>query len=177
MRQSDSICANKRTPNEFQASLFQKIPAEKCSTANALLCSPICASFKMSAGWKNVSIEPGGVLDFSEEAISNADTIQRIAAGQYLLSRPGAYLAQVQIAFVQAAQVIFSIDGEERLDSVLGTSGEGGSIRGFCAFETEKANTVLSICNPSQSVRPIVVSLYTGGTLPVTSDLMIVRMR
>ena len=177
MRQSDSICANKRTQNEFQSSLFQKVPAEQCSTANALLRSPICASFKMSDVWKNVSIEPGGVFDFSEEFVSNADTIRRIAAGQYLLSRPGTYLAQVQIAFIQAAQVIFSIDGEEQIDSVLGTSGEGGFMQGFFVFESKNTDTVLSVCNPSRSMRPIVVSPYVGGTLPVTTDLLIVRMR
>ena len=176
-----NACENlKNKRNSFQSSLFQEVPLcliQRCIAENEskLKNFPSVASFKMSSVWKNVSIEPGGILDF-EETVRFNDSIKRVSAGNFLLSHPGLYIVQIQLHFLHSAQVAFVINGQEQSDSVLGTSGEGGALQGFCTFRTETADSVLSIINPLQNTRPMVVSLYAGGTIPITSDLMIFRM-
>lgn len=167
--------------SKIQPSTYQTIPQAIHSSAcdERILHSKTffqCNAYTMASDQKNVAIDPGNRIDFATERISENCAVSRIAPGEYRLSRQGIYLTFVQLHLLHGGQVSFSINNEERLDSVFGASGDGIVLHGFYMFRTELPDSILSVCNPAQSAKPIFVAAYSGGILPVTADLFIARL-
>ena len=131
----------------------------------------------MDESQKNIAIDPGELIDFVEMNRLNCPSITRIAPGKIQLSAPGTYLVQVQMNLLHAGQLIASVNGEDNSDCVLGTACDGEFLHGFCIFNTDQANSIFSISNPSSNCRPIHICAYAGGVLPVGASLMIMRIR
>lgn len=177
MKRSNGCRTCSRNRNAFQASAYQKVPESHFTESHRRMQRNIAfASYKMDAAWKNVSVEPGGILDFAHNFSSDGDYITRVAPGEYRLSEPGVYLANLQLHMLHPGQIVFVVNGEEQFDSVAGSSAENALLRSFYIIRAENADSVLSVCNPMQSLRSLTVSAYTGGGLSVTSDLFIIKL-
>ncbi len=174
-----SPCKGKRTA--FQPTAYQTVPFVSAKahcgqeTATANLAIPI-AAFKLGADWKNVSVHPGGIIDFREH-LSSADGVAvRTGQGEYTLSAAGVYIAVLQLHLLHPGQIVFCMDGEEQTDSALGVSQESTLLHGHWLFHAQNSGSVLSVRNPLQSCRPLMIASCAGGILPVASDLFIARL-
>lgn len=119
-------------------------------------------------------IAPGEDVAFPQNgAIANTD-IGRVDGSTFLLVA-GTYLVQFQVSATEAGQLVLTLDGGELPYTVTGRTADGSSLVGMSIVTTTDGAT-LTVRNPSAATSDLTLSPSAGGALPVSAQLIILRL-
>ena len=122
-------------------------------------------------------IAAGTDVSFPRNGPANGTGITRAGDDSFVLAEPGVYQVQFTAAAAESGQLVLTINGEELTYTVAGRDAGGSQIVGTALIETTAADSVLTVRNPEGTADAITLTPTSGGTEPVSAQLIITRLQ
>ena len=108
-------------------------------------------------------------------AIANTD-IGRIDDTTFLLAEIGTYLITFNVPIIESGQLTLTLNGVDFPYAVFGRATGTSNIIGTTLLTTTEANSTITIRNPVVNDTELTVTPESGGSLPVSAHLTILRL-
>jgi hypothetical protein len=119
-------------------------------------------------------IPPGGDVAFPHTKVSSGGIVKSTDT-QFILPTPGAYWVSFVTSAGGHAQLVVTLNNAEDHTTVFGRN-TAGHIVGTCIVIATTTPTVLTIRVPSVNNNAVHLQPDDGGNLPVSANLVIVRL-
>ena len=121
-------------------------------------------------------IEPGSPIAFPRTGSVNGSTIVRLDDSSFRLTTPGIYQVLFRVGIQQSAQLVLTLNGEQLPATVVGRDTGNTAVIGMVLIETTEEDSVLTVSNPTTAPSAITVAPSTGGALPTSAHLIIMKL-
>lgn len=121
-------------------------------------------------------IDPGSPITFPRTGPVNGSTIVRLDDSSFRLTTPGIYQVLFRVGIQQSAQLVLTLNGEQLPATVVGRDTGNTAVIGMVLIETTEEDAVLTVSNPTTAPSAITVAPSTGGALPTSAHLIIMKL-
>lgn len=121
-------------------------------------------------------IPAGSDIAFPRLGPSSKSGIKAVTNTSFNLTDIATYSVNFEVPIVGNAQLVVTLNGAELPYTVVGKVAPGSQIVGTFLIKTNIKNSILTIRNPQVDLTPIIVEPSSGGTLPSSSHLVIIKL-
>jgi hypothetical protein len=118
-----------------------------------------------------LTVGAGAAVEFSQDGPTSG-TITRSNDSIFTLPAIGTYEVSFQVSITEAGQLMLKLNSAELGYTVVGRATGASQITGHFLVTTTRANSVLSVVNPTGNTT-LAITPRAGGTRPVSSTLLI----
>ena len=120
------------------------------------------ADFYGLSNSSSLSIAGGAAVNFPSDGVNSGLAIYRNEQSEFefILSNAGVYEVNFQVSVSQGDQLLLRINGSE-IDSTIVGNGES-QIVGMCLIQTSQLNSMLAVCNPTDSPELLIPASVEG---------------
>lgn len=132
--------------------------------------------FALMPGDNAATVAPGADVQFPQNGPATAG-ILRLSDSNFLLTEIGTYQVTFQVSVMEAGQLLLTLNGVDRANTVVGRAIGSSQITGTFLVETTQVNSILSLRNPAGNNNALTITPLAGGTRPVVANIVIVQLR
>ena len=121
-------------------------------------------------------ITPGEDVAFPRNGAILNTNIGRTSDTEFLLAEAGTYLVSFIMSATESAQLVLTLNGTEIDNTLVGRDSGGAQLANTTLITTTEANTTLTVRNPAGATNNILLTPNAGGNLPVSAQLVILRL-
>ena len=123
------------------------------------------------------TVAPGTDVSFPQDGPTSGSSITQISATAFNLATIGTYQIMFQVSVDEAGQLMLTLNGIELPSTVVGRATGTSQIAGLSLVATTVINSVLTVRNPAGNSTALTITPLAGGTLPVSSHLVITQIQ
>lgn len=123
------------------------------------------------------TVAPGADVSFPQDGPSSGTGITRLSSSTFNLAEIGVYIVLFEVSVDEAGQLMLSLNSTELPYTVAGRATGTSQIVGISMVETNTANSVLTVRNPSGNAAALTITPLAGGTAAASAHLMVMRIQ
>ena len=122
------------------------------------------------------AVAVGADVSFNRILATSASDIVATTASRFTLGPIGVYQVAFNVPFDGSGQLVLTLNNVQQSPTVVGKA-TTGFVNGNFIITTIIENSVVTVRNPTGNPTALTISVALGGTLPVSTNLVITRLR
>ena len=125
----------------------------------------------------SATVAPGADVEFPQDGSNSANIAMRSSSNTFTLTEAGTYLIMFQVNVTEAGQLVIALNDAELAYTVSGRATGTNQIMQTSIITITDESTQLSIRNPASKAAALTIKPLAGGTEPVSTHLIIIKLQ